>query len=233
MGGNDNMKLLIIEDEIDMINALAKGFRKKGYIVDTATDGKEGLELYYINEYDVIVLDLNLPSMDGLDILCTIRKKDKRQRVLILSARSAVEHRIEGLDLGANDYLSKPFDFGELEARTRSLLRSSIILHDVVLQCGPVRIDTQLKQISAKGTIVELAPKEYSILEYLAINIDKVISSEKLIEHVWDSETNYFSDSVKVHISNIRKKLKDACGTELITTIRGYGYLIKKGDDAL
>ena len=233
MGENDNMKLLIIEDEIDMINALAKGFRKKGYIIDTATDGKEGLELYYINEYDVIILDLNLPSMDGLDILCAIRKNDKRQRVLILSARSAVEHRIEGLDLGANDYLSKPFDFGELEARIRSLLRSDIIQQDVILQCGPVSIDTQLKQISANGTIVELARKEYAILEYLAINIDKVISSEKLSEHVWGSETNYFSDSVKVHVSNIRKKLKDACGTELITTIRGYGYLIKKGDDAL
>lgn len=223
------MKLLLIEDEIDMVTALAKGFRKKGYRVDMAIDGKEGLELYYINEYDVIILDLNLPSMDGLDILRAIRKNDNRQKVLILSARSAVEHKIEGLDLGANDYLSKPFDFGELEARVRSLLRSNVILHDVVLQCGPVSIDTQLKQVCASGSIVELAPKEYAILEYLAINMDKVISSEKIIEHVWDSETNYFSDSVKVHVSNIRKKLKEVCGTELITTVRGYGYLIKKG----
>lgn len=223
------MKILIIEDELDLTHALEKGFRKKGYVVETAVDGKEGLELYNINEYDIIILDLNLPSMDGMDILCAIRKKDKKQKILILSARSAVEHRIKGLDMGANDYLSKPFDFGELEARVRSLLRREIIQQDVVLQCGSIKIDTQLKQVVTNtNDIVELAPKEYAILEYLMLNIDKVISVETLIEHVWDSEANYFTDSVKVHISNIRKKLKEACGIEVITTMRGHGYLIRK-----
>lgn len=223
------MKILIIEDEVDLIYALEKGFRKKGYVVETAMDGKEGLELYNINEYDIIILDLNLPYIDGIDILCAIREKNKRQKILILSARSAVEHKIKGLDMGANDYLSKPFDFGELEARVRSLLRREIIQQDVVLQCGSIKIDTQLKQVFINtNNIVELAPKEYAILEYLMLNTDKIISAETLIEHVWDSEANYFTDSVKVHISNIRKKLKEACGTEVITTMRGHGYLIRK-----
>lgn len=223
------MKLLIIEDEIDLIHALEKGFRKKGYIVETAMDGKEGLGLYNINEYDIIILDLNLPSMDGMDILCAIRNKDKKQKVLILSARSAVEHRIKGLDMGANDYLSKPFDFGELEARVRSLLRREIIQQDVVLQCSSIKLDTKLKQVFTNtNDIIELAPKEYAILEYLMLNVDKIISAEKLIEHIWDSDANYFTDSVKVHISNIRKKLKEACGREVITTMRGHGYLIRK-----
>ncbi|MCB2354541.1 response regulator transcription factor [Clostridium estertheticum] len=225
------MKILIIEDEIELVHALAKGFNKKGYVVETATDGKEGLELCYINEYDIIILDLNLPSMDGIDVLCAIRKEDKGQKVLILSARSDVENRIKGLDMGANDFLSKPFDFGELEARVRSLLRREIIQQDVVLEYGPIKLNTQLKQVTTNaGVTVELAPKEYAILEYLMLNTDKVVSSEKLIEHIWNSEANYFTDSVKVHISNIRKKLKEACGIELIITMRGHGYLISKGE---
>ena len=127
------MKLLIIEDEADLRNALCKGFTKKGYLADTAADGNEGYELAFVNKYDLILLDLNLPGMDGLTLLQKIRENDLRQKVLILSARSAYEQRIEGLDLGANDYLVKPFDFGELEARVRSLLRRDFTQHNTCL----------------------------------------------------------------------------------------------------
>lgn len=225
------MKLLIIEDEIDLVNALKKGFIKKGYVVDCATDGEEGLELYHINEYDLIILDLNLPSMDGLKVLEAIRGKDKMQRVLILSARSAVSDRIKGLDMGANDYLSKPFDFGELDARVRSLLRCELIQHNTLIHYDDIKLDTRAKNISIKGLTLCLAPREYAILEYLLLYQGKVISAESLIEHVWNSETNMFTDAVKVHISNIRKKLRETCGKEYITTVRGQGYLIVREDD--
>lgn len=220
------MKLLIIEDEIDLVNALKKGFIKKGYVVDCATDGENGLELYYINEYDLIILDLNLPSMDGLEVLKAIREQDKMQRVLILSARSAVSDRIIGLDMGANDYLPKPFDFGELDARVRSLFRCELIQHNTVIKYGDIKLDTRAKNISIKGLTLCLAPREYAILEYLLLHQGKVISAEELIEHVWNSEANMFTDAVKVHISNIRKKLREACEEEYIITIRGQGYLI-------
>ena len=225
------MKLLIIEDEIDLINALKKGFIKKGYVVDCAIDGEDGLELYHINEYDLIILDLNLPSMDGLEVLKAIREQDKMQRVLILSARSAVSDRIIGLDMGANDYLPKPFDFGELDARVRSLLRCELIQHNTIIKYGDIKLDTRAKSISVKDLTLCLAPREYAILEYLLLYQGKVISAEELIEHVWDSEANMFTDAVKVHISNIRKKLREVCGEEYIITIRGQGYLIGREDD--
>lgn len=223
------MKLLIIEDEPDLLASLAKGFQKKGYAVDTSGDGREGLELSRINEYDLILLDLNLPSMDGLEVLKEIRKTDKTQRVLILSARNSVRDKVDGLDTGANDYLPKPFDFSELDARVRALLRSSVLLNDTEIDLGPVRVDTLKKSVSARNRgALELAPREYAILEYLAVHRGRAVSAEELIEHVWNSEANLFTDSVKVHISNIRKKLADACGEELIRTVRGQGYLVEK-----
>ncbi|ABW18338.1 response regulator transcription factor [Alkaliphilus oremlandii] len=222
------MKLLIIEDETDLVNALKKGFVKKGYAVDYAVDGEVGLELYHINEYDLIILDLNLPSMDGLEVLETIREKDKMQRVLILSARSTVPDRIRGLDMGANDYLPKPFDFAELDARVRSLLRCELIQHNTSIQYDNIILDTRAKSILVNGVIFPLAPREYAIFEYLLIHRGTVISAETLIEHIWDSEVNMFTDVIKVHISNIRKKLREASGKEYIVTVRGKGYLIVK-----
>lgn len=136
------MKILLIEDEEDLIEALAHGLKKNGYVVDMATDGRDGLELSYINDYDLIILDLNLPSMDGLDILTEIRKRDQECKILTLSARSDYSQRIEGLDKGANDYLVKPFDFGELLARTRALLRRTFIQQNTQLKHGDLIIDT-------------------------------------------------------------------------------------------
>ena len=161
------MKLLIIEDEPDMRNALKKGFIKKGYLFDTAEDGEEGSYLALVNTYDVIVLDLNLPGKDGLEILQEIRDRSKTQRVIILSARSSVPDKITGLDMGANDYLAKPFDFMELEARVRSLARREMVQNDTKINIHNLVIDTVQKKVSYNGEKIELTPKEYAILEYL------------------------------------------------------------------
>ena len=161
------MKLLIIEDEPDMRNALKKGFIKKGYLVDTAEDGEEGSYLALVNTYDVIVLDLNLPGKDGLEILQEIRDRSKTQRVIILSARSSVPDKITGLDMGANDYLAKPFVFMELEARVRSLARREMVQNDTKINIHNLVIDTVQKKVSYNGEKIELTPKEYAILEYL------------------------------------------------------------------
>lgn len=223
------MKLLIIEDEPDLLASLIKGFKKNGYAVDGSEDGAEGLELYKINEYDLIILDLNLPSMDGLEVLSEIRKRDKIQRILILSARNTIKDKVSGLDGGANDYLPKPFDFSELDARVRALLRSTMVLNDTEIDLGGIIISTLTKTIKISQIPIDFAPREYSILEYLAVNRGRTVSAEELIEHVWDSDTNMFTDSVKVHISNIRKKLFAAGAENLLQTIRGQGYLIEKG----
>ena len=158
---------MIIEDEPDMRNALKKGFIKKGYLVDTAEDGEEGSYLALVNTYDVIVLDLNLPGKDGLEILQEIRDRSKTQRVIILSARSSVPDKITGLDMGANDYLAKPFDFMELEARVRSLARREMVQNDTKINIHNLVIDTVQKKVSYNGEKIELTPKEYAILEYL------------------------------------------------------------------
>lgn len=223
------MKLLIIEDEEDLLDALKTGFEKKGYVVDTAADGTDGGELAFVNDYDLILLDLNLPGMDGLEILKKIRENDLRQKVMILSARSDFAQRIEGLDLGANDYLIKPFDFGELEARVRSLLRRSFTQNNVIMKFGKFSLDTCAHLLYADSRErVDLTPKEYSILEYLLLNRGKAVSAEELIEHVWLSDSSLFSNAIKVHMSTLRKKLAAYTDQELITNLRGAGYCIPK-----
>lgn len=221
------MKLLIIEDETDMLSALKKGFEKMGYAIDTAEDGEAGSYLAEINSYDMIVLDLNLPGKDGLQVLEEIRKRDKTQKVIILSARSSVPDKILGLDMGANDYLAKPFDFMELEARVRSLARRAFVQNDTCISVDLLTVDTKRKQILYKNAPVDFSPKEYAILEYLALHKGQVVSTEDLIEHVWESDADFFEISVKVHISNIRKKLDAVSSTPFIQTVRGCGYLMK------
>lgn len=223
------MKVLVVEDELSMRQALCKGLKRCGYAVDAAGDGEEALELIDINRYDAVVLDLNLPKIDGMDVLKQIRKTDKDLRVLILSARSEVEDKIAGLDTGANDYLSKPFHFKELEARLRALLRREFAQKDTVLSHGDVKIDTAMKTVSVGGCKVELTKKEYAILEYLFMNKNKTVSAEELIEHVWDSETGLFSNSFKVHINSLKNKMAEYTGNrELIKNTRGLGYTIAK-----
>ncbi len=224
------MRLLIIEDEEQLLDALKRGLTKRGYAVDKAEDGITGSEMAYQNEYDVIILDLNLPGKDGIEVLKDIRTRSMTTKVLILSARSSVPDKIKGLDLGANDYLGKPFDFLELEARIRNLIRRDFVQQSTVIHLQNLTLDTAQKSAAVNGHKLDLQPKEYAILEYLALHSGTVISSEELIEHIWDEEADMFSMSVKVHISNLRKKISAYGDSGLIVTVRGGGYMIAKGD---
>ena len=217
------MKLLIIEDEEPLQAALSKGFRKLEYTVDTASDGDEALELFFSNTYALIVLDLNLPKLDGMEVLREIRMDNKDLPVLILSARSEVEDKIAGFDEGANDYLAKPFHFGELEARVRALLRRSFKTADTVIEIGEVRIDTAAKRLFVAGSEVNLSKKEYGIVEYLCLRRGEAVPPAELIEHIWESEADDVFNSFKVHLSNLRKKLPDG----FIQNTRGRGYYVE------
>jgi DNA-binding response OmpR family regulator len=226
------LKLLLIEDEPMLSKSVAKGLRKRGYTVDCAFDGAEALELYELNSYDLLILDLNLPKISGMEVLRQIRQKDDAMRILILSARNTPEDKIGGLDAGCSDYLTKPFDFGELEARIRSLLRRKFIQTGVVAVCGSLRVDTAAKEVYAGSERVDLTPKEYGILEYLMLHRDCVVPAEELIEHVWESETDLFSNSFKVHMHSLKKKLDLAGGAgRYIMNQRGQGYRIKEEDE--
>lgn len=221
------LKILLVEDEELLSSIVAKGLRKLGYAVDTVFDGEEALFFYEVNDYDLIILDLNIPKKDGMEVLKEIRKKDNEIKIIILSARSKVNDRIIGLDSGANDYLIKPFDFGELESRIRNLLRRSFIQIPKTLECGIIRLDTTSKKVYLKENLMNLTKKEYSILEYLLMNKNKVISSEELLEHVWDSDFDSFSNTLRYHIHNIKKKISIYSDIELIKTVRGQGYIME------
>ena len=217
------MKLLIIEDEETMQKILRKGFHNLGYAVDSAYDGEEALELYFSNTYALIVLDLNLPKMDGMEILKEIRAENKEIPVLILSARSEIEDKIIGLDEGANDYLAKPFHFGELDARVRALLRRNFKTSDTVVESGNVRIDTAKKILYISGEEISLTKKEYGIIEYLFLRRGEAVTSAELVERVWESEMEDVFNSFKVRLSTLRKKLPDG----FIKNARGQGYYVE------
>jgi len=216
------MKLLIVEDEELIMNALCKGFRKMGYEVEVAEDGEAALDLYFSHVYGAVILDLNLPKLDGLEVLRAIRLDSQEVPVLILSARSEVEDKIAGLDEGANDYLAKPFHFKELEARVRALLRRSFRTVEAVIEVGEVRVDTASRRVFVKGEEVSLARKEYGILEYLMLRRGSVVSALELVEHIWESDSEDRFNSFKVRLSALRKKLP----VGVIQTQRGGGYFV-------
>ena len=220
------MRLLVVEDEKDLCDTIAKVLYDSGYEVDTCYDGEEALDYILTEEYDLIVLDLNLPGMDGMDILKELRQKNEETKVLILSARSQIADKVEGLDAGANDYMEKPFHLQELEARIRSLTRRKFVQKDVCLQCGDIRFNTRERVAYAKDEPVSLTRKENGILEYLLLNQGRPISQEELIEHVWDASVDSFSGSIRVHMSSLRKKLKAVLGYDPIVNKVGEGYKI-------
>lgn len=223
------MKILLAEDEKLLSSAIAKGLKKVGYAVDQTYDGEEALEYLEINKYDLLILDLNMPKADGITVLKTLRGTDTELKVLILSARSEIEDKVMGLDCGANDYLSKPFDFEELTARIRNLLRWSFTYKESFLICGGLELDMLGKAVSVDSLPINLTNKEYSIFEYLMFHMGKVISAEEIIEHVWDSEVDLFSNSFKYHMHSLKKKLS-AGGGDCIKNIRGQGYVIREGN---
>lgn len=221
------MRLLIVEDEIDILLALQRGLRKEGYAIDIASDGHEALELLSFNVYDLVVLDINIPGVDGFSVLKALRNKNINTRVIIVSAKREIEDRINGLDLGANDYLVKPFDFLELKARIRALLRREFVSKPTVIKEDELCINLSTNKVTYNGDIIHLTLKEYSILKYLLQNKGRIISSEELIEHVWDESADPFTTVIRVHIYSLRKKLIAVTGKEnFIQTIKGVGYLL-------
>ena len=220
------MHILIIEDEKQLCQSIAEGLRMDGYEADTCFDGDEGLELCLVENYDLILLDLNLPGVDGLEILRQFRESDTSTPVLILSARGQIQDKVEGLDLGANDYLTKPFHFEELEARIRSLTRRKFIQENVCLKWGQLTFDTRTRKASVNNETISLTRKESALLEYFLLHQNRIISPEELIEHIWDGSVNSFSNSIRVHISSLRKKLRASVGKDPIQNKVGQGYIL-------
>lgn len=220
------MRLLVVEDEQTLCSSIAEGLRLDGYEVDTCQNGLDALELCSVEQFDLILLDLNLPGMDGMEVLRRLRKQDAETCVLILSARGQIQDKVAGLDAGANDYLTKPFHFEELEARIRSLTRRRFIQEDVLLLCGEISFDTKSRTACAKGQPLPLTRKEAALLEYLLLHQGQIISQEEMIEHLWDGSVNSFSNSIRVHVSSLRKKLRAALGYDPIQNKVGQGYMI-------
>lgn len=221
------MHILIVEDERALCDTIVRSLRRLAYSVDFCYNGNKALELIEVERYDLILLDLNLPGADGMTVLRTLRETDHETRVLILSARSEVTDKVDGLDAGANDYLAKPFHLAELEARIRSLTRRQFTQHDVVLSCGDLAFDTKARTASVAGQALTLTRKETGILEYLLLNKGRPVSQEELIDHVWDNSVDNFSNSIRVHISSLRKKLRAALGYDPIRNRIGEGYVME------
>lgn len=220
------MRLLIVEDEKDLLYALQKGLRQESYAVDIATDGLEASELLSANQYDLLVLDINLPKLDGYTLLENLRQENNATRVIIVSANREIEDRIKGLDLGANDFMVKPFDFAELKARIRALLRREFISEPMVIKEGNLIINLQTNKVTYCNQEIPLTRKEYAIFKYLVQNKGRVISSEELLEHVWDENADPFTASVRVHIYSLRKKINSFDPQSIkIETIKGVGYI--------
>ncbi|MCY2940312.1 MAG: response regulator transcription factor [Planctomycetota bacterium] len=215
------MRILVVEDEPDLLRTIAKALRENGYAVDEATDGSEGLSCAAISRYDAIILDMMMPVMDGAQFLAKFRKL-YRTPVLILSARDTVENRVDGLNLGADDYLTKPFAMVELFARLQALIRRSLGTGDNIVTIQGVTINFGSKLVSVGRRKVELTAKEFSIIELLVLKKNRVMSRSDIFEHVYDVNEDSMSNLVDVHISNIRKKLE----VDIIETRRGLGYII-------
>ena len=222
------MKILIVEDEKILNDTINKSLKKAGYEVESAFDGIDAMEMIEIESYDLIILDLNLPHMDGMEILKNLRKEDEETKVLILSARSQIKDKVEGLDAGANDFLQKPFHLDELKARVRSLTRRNFIQKNSEISFDKIEFDSKNRRVFVDGEELKLTRKEIGILEYLLLNQGRPISQEELIEHVWDSSVDLLSNSIRVHISALRKKLKNKLNYDPIENRIGVGYLLRK-----
>ena len=222
--GSDNgagMKILVVEDEPDLLRLLAQALRESGYAVDEAADGEEGLCKATVWEYDLVILDLLLPKLNGWDVLQGLRKV-RRTPVLILTARDGVQDRVRGLDSGADDYLAKPYHLTELLARVRALIRRSAGQAASEIQIGPLLLDTRSRTVTLSGAAIQLTPREYSLLELLALNRGAIVTRTQIYEHLFEEQEESFSNLVDVHVSNLRRKL----GGDFITTRRGQGYLL-------
>jgi len=223
------MKILIVDDEQSLLDQLKRALEGQRYMVETAIDGEEALDKLFETPYDLIILDIMLPKRDGLSVLREVRQDGMTTPVLMLTAKGDISDKIKGLDLGADDYLPKPFSLDELLARIRALFRRSGGQADSVLQVQDLRLDTVSREVTKEGKPVELTAREFSILEFLLYNKNRAVSRFSLDEHVWGDAFDPFSMSnfMDVHIKNLRRKIGNAGYGTIIRTIRGVGYIIK------
>ena len=226
------MRLLLIEDDRKAARLLARGFQEEGFVVDVAETGEVGEEQATVNEYDVIVLDWLLPGKDGIAVCRTLRQRDLATPILMLTARHSLNDRVNGLTTGADDYLTKPFAFAELLARTRALLRRSRQARPAVLRVIDLTLDPASRRVTRAGERIGLTGKEYSILEVLMQNAGEIVSRTRLVERVWDEASEVLDNLVDVHVSHLRRKIDRGAGPQLIHTVRGFGYRLGLPDPA-
>ena len=225
------MRILLVEDESDAAAVLARGLRERAYAVDIATDGVQALDLAATNDYDLIVLDLLLPHIDGLEVCRRLRRDGLTTPILMLTARGEPDQRVQGLDAGADDYLPKPYHFPELLARARALLRRGPALASVVLTVEDLAIDTRAQQVQRGERQIQLTSKEYALLEYLARRQGEVVGRAAIAEHVWDDSFDPMSNLIEVYIQRLRRKIDDGESMKLIQTRRGAGYCLTAADE--
>ena len=225
------MRILIVDDEPELREQIRQTLVQQRYTAETSPDGADALERIFTDPYDLIILDVMLPHQDGFGVLRELRNEKITTPVLMLTARGEVENRIKGLDLGADDYLAKPFSMAELLARIRALLRRSSEIATPVLEIGEIRVDTAARQVKRGEQLLNLTPKEFSLLEFLLYNRNRAISRFSLAEHVWGDAFDPFtmSNNIDVHIKNLRRKIGDE-KAELLRTVRGVGYMISDAE---
>jgi|SRR5579875_234291 len=218
------MRLLIVEDERNLAESLKAGLQEKGYAVDVAHTGSDGFLMAENEQYDVIILDILLPEINGLEICQRLRRSGNNVPILMLTAKDTIDDLVMGLDSGADDYLTKPFAFRELLARIRALVRRNSVTKDTIIRLADIEINTSTRQVTRGGQPVELTSKEYAILEYLAHHPNRVLTREQIIDHVWNLDFSCESNIIDVYIGYLRRKLNDKDEPRLLQTVRGCGY---------
>jgi two-component system copper resistance phosphate regulon response regulator CusR len=226
------MRLLLVEDDARIARFVAKGLREQGYAVDVAANGDDALYQAEINTYDVVVLDVMIPGRDGFAVCRELRTAGQKIPILMLTAKDAVEDRIAGLDFGADDYLTKPFEFRELLARLRALLRRSGELRPARIAVADLLLDTGARTVSRAGADVPMTTKEYALLEYLARNVGRVVGRAEIAEHVWEETFDPFSNLIEVYVNRLRRKIDLGRATPLLQTRRGAGYILGAASEA-
>lgn len=222
------MNILIIEDEFNLADAIKSMLKKENYIIKICTNGTEGEDEALTGIYDLILLDVMLPGKNGFEILKSIRKENINSKVIMLTAKANIDDKMEGFNEGANDYLTKPFHLDELSARIRNLTLRKFTQNDIVLKCSNLSFNTKTRKADVNDEELSLTRKETGILEYLMLNQGRPVSQEELIEHVWDSSVDNFSNSIRVHISSLRKKLRNALDYDPIHNRIGEGYVMEE-----
>jgi DNA-binding response OmpR family regulator len=221
------MRILLVEDQPGIASFIKRGLREEGYAIDLARDGKEAYFLLDTNEYDAIVLDIILPDIDGLEICRCVRSRGLTIPIMLLTAKDQLEDKISGFDLGADDYLTKPFAFEEFLARLRALLRRGQAKYSSKLKVADLELDQIRHTLKRSGKLIPLTLKEYALIEYLMLNADNIVTRTMIAEHVWDQHFDNFTNVIDVYINHLRNKINHGFKKQLIETVRGVGYILK------